>query len=49
MNMVTKQANRCKNPVVVAMTLLLLTGLPSWSQAQLRIEVLAVRIDDDDG
>jgi dienelactone hydrolase len=39
MNMFKKQANRCKNPVVVAVTLLLLTGLPSWSQAQLRIEV----------
>ena len=39
MNMSTKQANLCKNPVVVAVTLLLLTGLPSWSQAQLRIEV----------
>jgi len=39
MNMSTKQASRCRNPVVVAMTLPLLTGLPCWSQAQLRIEV----------
>ena len=39
MNMFTKQANCCKSSVVVAVTLLLFAGLPSWSQAQLRIEV----------
>ncbi len=39
MNMSTKKADRCKIPVVAAMMLLLLAGLPSWSQAQLRIEV----------
>jgi dienelactone hydrolase len=39
MNMSMKQSNRWKNPALVAVTLLLLTGLPSWSQAQLRIEV----------
>ena len=39
MNMSMKQSNRWKNPALVAVTLLLLTGLPSGSQAQLRIEV----------
>ena len=39
MNMSMKQSNRWKNPALVAVTLLLLTGLPSWSHAQLRIEV----------
>jgi dienelactone hydrolase len=39
MNMSMKQSNHWKSPALVAVTLLLLTGLPSWSQAQLRIEV----------
>ena len=39
MNMSTKKADRCKIRVVAAVTLMLLAGLPSWSQAQLRIEV----------
>jgi dienelactone hydrolase len=39
MNVSTKKADRRKIPVVAAVTALLLAGLPSWSQAQLRIEV----------
>jgi dienelactone hydrolase len=41
MNTSRKPSEPWKYPVVAALTLLLLSGLPGWSQAQVRIEVRA--------